>query len=85
MAVKQTANPSLSDKKEANKSENWFPEEVYHAVIHYSLFFSLAGKKKKLKKYFAILSLSVPGVIQVQEEYWLHHKTRDKFLKKNVF
>lgn len=85
MAGKQTANPSLSDKKEANKSENWFPEEVYHAVIHYSLFFSLGGKKKKLKKFFVILSLSIPGVIQVQEEYWFHHKDRDKFLKNMCF
>lgn len=57
MAVKETENPSLSYKKEAKKTKNWFPEDVYHAMIYYSLFFSLGEKRKKLKLYFIILSL----------------------------
>lgn len=38
-------------------------------------------KKTRLKLYLITLYLSVTGVIQVREEYWLHYKTRDKFLK----
>lgn len=54
-------------------------------IMHqFNILCSFHQKKKWLKVYFIILYLSVTGVIQVQEYYWLHHKTRDKFLKIRV-
>lgn len=85
MAVNQTTNPTSFYKMEDSKIEDWFSEEIYHAKIHYSLLLSLGKKKKRLKLYLILVSLSVTAVIQAQKEYWLPHKARDKFLKNTYF